>query len=148
VAQRCPDRLREVVHLDAFVPEPGRALLDTMPTERREYFLDMVDDLGRIVHDRDAALDSWAVTDPADRTWVRPRLRPHPVGGLSEPLPRDPVPDLPHRFIHCTVKPGHDSFAGFAAAAATDPRWRFDTIDTGHDAMITAPSELAALLVA
>jgi pimeloyl-ACP methyl ester carboxylesterase len=147
VAQRCADRLREVVHLDAFVPEPGRSVLDTMPAGRREYFLEKVDDLGRIVHDWDAALDSWAVTDPADRAWVRPRLRPHPVGGLSEPLPQDPVPDLPHRFIHCTVKPGHDSFAGFAAAAADDPKWRLETIDTGHDAMITAPSELAALLV-
>jgi pimeloyl-ACP methyl ester carboxylesterase len=148
VAQRCADRLREVVHLDAFVPEPGRSVLDTMSAGRREYFLDMVDDLGRIVHDWDAALDSWAVTDPADRAWVRPRLRPHPIGGLSEPLPHDPVPDLPHRFIHCTVKPGHDGFAGFAAAAADDPKWRLDTIDTGHDAMVTAPSELAALLVA
>ena len=60
VAQRCADRLREVVHLDAFVPEPGRSVLDTMPAGRGGYFLDMVDDLGRIVHDWDSALDSWA----------------------------------------------------------------------------------------
>jgi hypothetical protein len=46
------------------------------------------------------------------------------------------------------VKPGGDSFAGFAAAAGSDPAWRLDTLDTGHDAMITASGELATLLAA
>ena len=46
---------------------------------------------GRIVLDPDAAMDGWAVTDPADRAWVRPRLRPHPVRALSDPLPAGPA---------------------------------------------------------
>ena len=45
------------------------------------------------------------------------------------------------------MKPGGDSFAGFAAAARTDPTWDFATLATGHDAMITAPEALATLLV-
>jgi hypothetical protein len=68
------------------------------------------------------------------------------VGALRDPLPPDPVPGLPRRYVHCTVKPGGDSFAGFAAAADSDPAWRLDTLDTGHDAMITAPGALATLL--
>jgi hypothetical protein len=28
-------------------------------------------------------------------------------------------------FVHCLDKPAGDSFAGFAAQAASDPDWRF-----------------------
>jgi hypothetical protein len=97
--------------------------------------------------DPDAAMDGWAVRDPADREWVRPRLRPHPVRALADPLPDSPRPALARRFLHCTDKPAGDSFAGFAAAARDDPTIRFDTLATGHDAMVTAPRELAALLL-
>lgn len=147
VAQRCPERLRELVHLDSFLTEPGQSVFDLLPPARREHFQRLVDGRGRIVLDPDAALDGWAVRDPADRAWLRPRLRPHPVRALSDPLPPDPLPALPRRFVHCTDKPGGDSFAGFAAAARANPGWRFDALDTGHDAMVTAPEQLAALLL-
>lgn len=146
VAQRAPERVRELVHLDSFVPRPGESVFDLLPPQRREHFEGLVDAAGRIVLDPGAAMDGWAVTDPDDRAWVGPRLRPHPVGGLADALPIIEVPDLPRRYVHCTVKPRGDSFAGFADAASTDPGWRFDTLSTGHDAMVTAPKELADLL--
>jgi hypothetical protein len=68
------------------------------------------------------------------------------VRALSDPPPVDPLSSLAHLYIYCTDKPGRDSFAGFAATARNDPTWRFDELPTGHDAMITAPRELAALL--
>ena len=148
VAQRCPDRLSELVYIDAFPPAPGQSVFDLLPAVRREHFLRLVDASGRIVLDAEPAMDGWGLTDAADREWVRPRLRPSPVGALRDPLPLDPVPELPRRYVHCTVKPGGDSFAGFAAAARTDPTWDFATLATGHDAMITAPEALATLLSA
>ena len=146
VAQRCPERLRELLYLDAFVPAPGQSVIDLLPPQRAEHFLGSVDDLGRIQLDYDLAMDGWAITDAADRAWVRPRLRPHPVRALTDPLPPDALPDVSRHFVHCTVKPGADSFAGFAAAAGDDPSWRLDTLAAGHDAMITAPREVAAVL--
>jgi pimeloyl-ACP methyl ester carboxylesterase len=147
VAQRAGERLRELVHLDSFVLEPGEAVFDVLSEPRREHFEQLVDAAGRIVLDPETAMDGWAVVEPADREWVGPRLRPHPVGGLADALPIVPLPDLPRRYIHCTVKPGEDSFAGIAKAVADDPSWRFDTLATGHDPMVTAPEELADLLV-
>jgi pimeloyl-ACP methyl ester carboxylesterase len=148
VAQRCPDRLRALVYVDAFVPAPGQSVFDLLPAARREQFLRLVDGSGRIVLDPETAMDGWAITDAADRQWVRPRLTPFPVGALRDPLPDDPVPELPRRYVHCTVKPGGDSFARFADAARTDPAWRLDELETGHDAMVTAPEALAAVLSA
>jgi pimeloyl-ACP methyl ester carboxylesterase len=146
VAQRVGHRLAELVHLDSFVPAPGDSVFSLLPPQRRAFFEDQVDAAGRIVLDPDRAMDGWAVLDPADRAFVGPRLRPHPVGGLADPLPNAPVPELPRRYVYCTIKPGADSFAGFAAAAGADPSWRMDAIDAGHDVMVTAPAELADLL--
>jgi pimeloyl-ACP methyl ester carboxylesterase len=146
VAQRCRDRLGELVYLDAFVPGPGQSVFDLLPPARLEHFRALVDASARIVLDPDTAMDGWGVTAAADRAWVRPRLRPFPVGALRDPLPADRVPELPRRYVHCTVKPGGDSFAGFAAAARSDPAWRFAELSTGHDAMIAAPEALAAVL--
>jgi hypothetical protein len=65
---------------------------------------------------------------------------------VSRESPWSGGPELPRRYVHCTVKPGGDSFARFADAARTDPTWRLDTIPTGHDVMISAPDALATLL--
>jgi hypothetical protein len=50
--------------------------------------------------------------------------------------------------VHCLDKPGGDSFAGFAARAASDHDWRFLTLDAVHDAMVAAPAATATALLA
>lgn len=147
VAQRAGGRLARLSYVDAFVPQPGQSVFNLMPEARRTHFRSLVDGTGRIVLDPDAAMDGWGLRDPVDRAWVGPQLRPYPLGGLADPLPPDPVPDLPRHYVHCTDKPGGDAFAGFAAAARSDPAWALDVLDTGHDAMVTAPAELARALL-
>lgn len=147
VAQRAAGRLAGLVYLDAFVPPPGRSVLDLLAPARRAYFEALVDATGHVVLEWDAALDGWGVRDPADRAWLLPRLRPQPVRALADPLPDAEVPGLPRTFVHCTDKPLGDSFAGFAAAAGADPSWRLAVLDTGHDAMVTAPERVAATLL-
>lgn len=147
VAQRAGGRLAGLVYLDAFVPRPEQSVLELVTPERREQFLAAVDATGCIALDWDVALDGWGVLDRRDREWVRPRLRPHPLGGMSERLPSLGVPDLPRHYLHCTDKPAGFSFASFAAAARDDPSWRLHKLDTGHDAMITAPRHLAGALL-
>lgn len=146
-AQRAAERLAGLVYLDAFVPQAGQSALELLPPARREHFLAQVD-AHRIALDWDAALDGWAVRDEADRAWIRPRLRPHPLGGLTDPLPEGPVAELPRHYVQCTDKPGGDSFSGFAANARAHPGWQLHTLDTGHDAMVTAPQQLARVLLA
>jgi pimeloyl-ACP methyl ester carboxylesterase len=147
VAQRAGERLAALVYLDAFVPRPGQSVLDLLGPERREHFLSLVDADGQIVLDWETAMDGWAVRDHVDRAWLRSRLRPHPLGGLADLLPPGPVPDLPRHYLHCTDKPAGDSFAGFAATAQDQPEWRLDELDTGHEAMVTAPERLARTLL-
>jgi hypothetical protein len=52
---------------------------------------------------------------------------------------------LPRTYIACT-EPRSDAFAPFAARARTDAAWRYRGLLAGHDAMVTMPLQLAALL--
>jgi hypothetical protein len=53
---------------------------------------------------------------------------------------------LPRAYVHCTRKPGSDSFGQFAYRLRDAPGWRFHEMDASHNPHITAPEELAGLL--
>jgi len=145
-------RLRRLVYLDAFVPAAGQSVLDLVPDARRETFEGLAREHGdgwRIPLDRDAALSSWCITEPADLAWMRPRLVPQPLATLRQPLERDPVPGIPGSYLHCVRGPMAATFGRFADEAAAAPaRWTVRQLDTGHDAMVTLPRELVELLLA
>jgi hypothetical protein len=90
----------------------------------------------------------FGVTDPADVAWLERRLAPHPFATYTQPLEcrGDGLGDVPRAFINCTSPP----------LATVNPSrvrvrerkgWRVREIATGHDAMITAPGEVAEMLV-
>ena len=54
---------------------------------------------------------------------------------------------LPRTFIYCTDKPAGDSLAPLAKRLRGDTSWRYRELASGHDAMVTAPNEIAALIV-
>lgn len=146
VAQKAPERIGALWYLDAFVPGPGSSVLDLLSPPRRAHFESLVRN-GAIVLEPESAMDGWAVRDPADRRWLGPLLCPHPFGGLADPLPDRPVPPLPLTYVHCTDKPGGDSFAATAEAMRADPAARVHVLDTGHDAMVTAHADVVRLLL-
>jgi pimeloyl-ACP methyl ester carboxylesterase len=46
VADRIPDRIRSLVYLDAFLPEDGQSLHDTLPEDQRQMQLDAAKNAG------------------------------------------------------------------------------------------------------
>jgi hypothetical protein len=91
-----------------------------------------------------------------DIAWVAPRRVPHPLRTLSEPLPLDAseiaLPNVTRTYVHCTRRAalvalfGTDPLQPFAAKARARG-YRYRELDAGHDAMITAPAEVSALLL-
>lgn len=150
VGARVPSRLRRLVYLDAFVPEPGQSVLDWLPPTRRELFERQARDHGQgwlVPLDWDAAMDGWGVADPADREWMRPRLAPQPLATLSRPLAVRAPTGVPCSYVSCRRNPVAAVFEPFAERARTDAeRWRVHDLDSGHDAMIEAPDQLVAVL--
>jgi hypothetical protein len=85
------------------------------------------------------------MTDAADVEWAAPRILPEPLGTLEQPLRLSGggAASLPRTYIGTDYVP----FRRFAERARTEPGWRSRHLATGHDAMITRPRELAALLL-
>jgi pimeloyl-ACP methyl ester carboxylesterase len=146
VAQLRPERLAWRVHLDAFVPDDGDAAIDLLPAEVAHHYHESVREagFGWLIPPR--SLTTLGVTAEADLAWLTPRLTPHPWRAYTEPVRTGPeAAAVPARYIDCT-----DWLGVFAPYADKARRlgWDVSRLATGHEAMVTAPRELAALLLA
>jgi pimeloyl-ACP methyl ester carboxylesterase len=147
VAGRMPERLAHLVYLDAFVPEEGQCVLDLLPPERAATFREQARTHGDGWLVPAPPLELWGVTGAADVAWAAPRVLPQPLSTLEQPLRLPggevPPPPLPRTYIVTD----YPVFRPFSERAGADPGWRLRHLATGHDAMITTPGELAALLL-
>lgn len=145
VAERAQPRLRSIVYLDAFVPENGKSLLDYIPQpERRAATAKTGRATGYV---SPIPLKVFGVTREEDLAWANPRIVKQPFGTFEQPvqLSRPAASGLPRAFIAAT-NPAMGTFNQFAEVIKKDPSWKFYDLPTGHDAMITAPQDLARIL--
>ena len=146
VAQQAAARLAHLVYLDAFVPRDGECLLDLLGEKGRDATLARARAEGqgwRLPPPRDES--PFGTRDEADIRWLRSKLGAHPVKSLQQPVRlTDPgAVALPRTFIDCTETAW---FPQPARRARSEPGWHYRALPTGHDAMITAPHELATVL--
>jgi pimeloyl-ACP methyl ester carboxylesterase len=156
VAERVPERIAQVIYLDAFVPGDGQSLLDLLPSERKHAFEEFAKSEGKgWLVPRFAPLPwehivrkLWGVNDDADVRWMLARLVPTPLGHFTEPVQlTHPASDKPVRtYVRCLQfkQPVFDQHAAMAQRA---PHWRYREMATPHLPPITHPRELTELLV-
>ena len=148
VADRVPQRLRQLVYLDALLLESGKSLFSDFPPAVVEQRLKAIRETGGGVGAA-AALPpaAFGVKDPADAAWVARHLTPQPVGTYLQPLLlKAPLGNgLPRTYIECTGDP-IATLEPTKARVRADAGWQLRTLATGHDAMVTAPAALSELL--
>src|SRR5215213_7847532 len=122
VADRRPSAVARRVYLDAFVGSDGEAARDLLPETVEHH---------------------WA--ESADVDWLTPKLTPHPWRTYTDPLRlTGAVDDVPAAFVECVS--WMRVFAG-QADRARSRGWPVHELATGHEAMVTAPAELADALL-
>jgi pimeloyl-ACP methyl ester carboxylesterase len=156
VADRVPERISQLVYVDAFVLENGQALWDLIPPHRRPPMEALVETEGfgwllpRFSAEpwEQFARQAWQVTDEADLSWMLARLRPTPFGHYTGPvrLVNPAAGRLPRTYIRCCRWP-NPSFDRYAQAASQDPCWRLLQLESSHLPYITNPHELASMLL-
>ena len=156
VGERSPQRIAQLVYLDAFVPGHGQSLLDMLPPDRRNAFEEFVRSEGKgWLLPRFAPLpweqivrNIWGVSDDADVKWMLDRLVPTPFGHFTEPVQRtNPASEkLARTYVRC-LQFKHAGFDEHAAMARRTAGWRYREMATPHLAPITHPRELVELLV-
>lgn len=148
VADLAADRLAQLIYLDAFVPQHGEALADLADPAFYANLEARARAEGEGWRVPPPPLARWGITDDVDADWMRPRIGPHPLSTFKQAVQLANAAStlLPRTFIYCTNKPAGDSLAPLAKRLRKDGGWRYRELASGHDAMVTAPRELAALL--
>jgi pimeloyl-ACP methyl ester carboxylesterase len=87
--------------------------------------------------------------ETADREWVNRRMTPQPFSVYRDPLHFDEerVARLPRTFVDCH-QPPFPNIDPMRRRVRAEPGWNVVEIATGHDAMISAPAQLADALFA
>ncbi|WP_042406123.1 alpha/beta hydrolase [Streptacidiphilus carbonis] len=161
-ADRRPERIARIVHLDAGLPQDGESVLDLVPDpEVRERLLRRVGESG----------DGWRVPAPTLEEWplwgstagvpeeALARLTrlaaPQPLATLTQPLRlTGAAAKLPTSGILCTANGTSialvEMLLGYGEPrfqVLADPRVGFFELDTGHWPMLSCPDELAEVLL-
>lgn len=145
VADRRPDAIAHRVYLDAFVGEDGEAARDLLPASVEHHWAESAvnDGFGWLVPVR--KLSMLGVTDQDDLDWLAPKLTPHPWKTYTDVLQLNGRhATVPAAFIECV------SWMRVFAEHANRARqrgWPVYELDTGHEAMVTAPRAVAQILL-
>lgn len=146
LADARPDLVARRVYLDAFVGDDGQAAIDLLPETVAGHYRESVagPGFGWLIPPR--SLHKLGVSDEADLAWLTPRLTPHPWLSYTQRLGLTGAGEaVPAAYIDCVD--WMQVFAPYAARARA-AGWPVHTLQTGHEAMVTAPQELAAALLA
>ncbi len=156
VADRVPDHIGHIVYLDAFVPADGQSVLDLVAADRRQILEELAKtEGGGWLLPRFApppwetiVRDMWGVTDDGDIRWLVERLGPTPFGHFKDPVQRvNPAAEkLPRTYIRCRRYPSA-RFDQHAEMARRTASWQYRELATSHHPAITAPDNLADLLL-
>ena len=156
VADRVPERIAQVVYLDAFVPDDGQAVFDLITPDRRQALEGLVSTEGKgwllprfapppwetIVR------EMWGVTDNDDVRWMLERLRPTPVGHFRDPVHRTnaAAEKLPRAYVRCPQF-ANPRFDRHGEMAQRSPLWRYRELTASHHAAVVIPDSVTDLLL-
>lgn len=151
IADRMPASVGHLVYVDAVIPEPGESSASRHAPETRE---------ARLAACAASADFSYPAPDASayglageDRDWVNRRQTRQPGHCYIAPLQFDAgrVASIPRTFVDCNSPP----LATIEASRkrVRDPAfwgapWNVVELATGHDAMVSAPQDLAWVLLA
>ena len=133
------------VYLDAFVGADGEAARDLLPDSVEHHWAESAagQGFGWLVPVR--RLSVLGVTEQADVDWLTPKLTPHPWRTYTDPLRLTRRRRRRARRLR-RVRGWMRVFAG-QADRARDRGWPVHELETGHEAMVTAPKALAEVLI-
>ena len=143
-ADRLGEEVGRLVYVDAVVPLPGEAWSTRNPSSVQVERRAAIERHGNLTP---PAPSAFGLTG-ADADWVERRQTPQPGGVYDDPLDfdADRWAALPRTFVDCTM-PALPTIGPSRELVRSQPGWEVVELDTGHDPMISAPADLAAVLL-
>lgn len=143
VAERAAERIAQLVYLDAFLPENGKAMLDYSPAEVLNEMVNTKGDGWRLPSFLFAK--DFGVTNIEDVDWVNSRLGDQPYKTFTQPL--DLASGSSDYIQRAYVLTTQDTFITHSVRARQQGFAYRELFSAGHDSMVTQPDELVALML-
>lgn len=146
VAAEMPGRLGQLIYLDAYIPEEGECEVDLWPKEMKDQI--KLNSAASVGLRSPPSPEMMRINEPELAEWARERITQHPMATYTQPVPEGNKQSalIPRAYISCTAGPLASLFGSFADKAR-NAGWQVRDIETGHDAMLTAPDEVAIHLL-
>jgi pimeloyl-ACP methyl ester carboxylesterase len=145
-ADRVPERIKQLVYLDAAMLQNGQSVFSLLPPELVAARKKSAEDTSGGLSIPPPPAASFGISDPAQQAWLAARLTPHPLGTYDSPLTLKNkfANGLPAVYISCT----EPAYAPLNASKkwASENNIKMVELKTGHDAMVTMPEKLAEML--
>jgi pimeloyl-ACP methyl ester carboxylesterase len=144
VADAVPEKIANLVYLDAYVPKDGESIWDFMSDERKQILLsDAKPYNGRAIR---APPPAHFGVDPRNQAWVADKMTPQPMLTLTQPIRirGGYGPTRKRVYVYAT---GPSSMEGFYPELKDDPAWDVKMTECGHDQMVDAPDKVAEILI-
>jgi pimeloyl-ACP methyl ester carboxylesterase len=149
VADRVPERIRELVYLDAAHPIDGESLRVGAPEQIEPTYkgVRLLNGAEMVMWPFPGMAAFFGITDPQDAAWTDAKLTPHPWKTYDQPLRLtngDAAMRVRRTNINCTQSLRSAESRGIRRQTEGDRNYE---IDTGHDLMITEPRAVADMLL-
>ncbi len=146
VADRIPEKIGALVYVDAFVPENGQSLHDTLPPEARNEQLDAARKVGEGWKTPAIPAQAFNVNS-RDRDWVDRQSTSHPLACFQQPVrltgAMNRIGDITYIIATGWSPSPFPQFYDKAKARG----WKTLTLACGHDVMLDQPEELTQELL-
>jgi len=145
VADHIPERLSKLVFLDAMVVKDGESALSIQPKETQDFMNKLVVQKQNVPP---VSVAEFGVSDSIKMKWANARLTPQPYKTFiqKQELKHPFGNGVPLVYIAC-INPQLPVIKRLSDEVKQNPQWKFFTLNTGHDAMLTVPKELSDLLI-
>ena len=141
VAEKIPERIAQMVYLDAWVPEDGQSAVDLVGPVAAEMAMQAVQAYG----------DGWKLYPTNLEDY--PRMTPQPIKtGLEKLSRKNPAAGrLPKAFVYFTEDSAEDlmlvPIIRFAEKVKDDPDWRYLEVRGDHLVVLSEPEKIVQVLL-
>ncbi|GGS91706.1 alpha/beta fold hydrolase [Nonomuraea spiralis] len=133
VADRVPERVSALVHMDAMVPGDGDSCWGLVSDRERAWYADVVE-------------NGYGVRP---LPFFDPRATPHPLASLLQPLRLTGGLSAVRRlvYVYAAAWDGESPFTPTYLRLRDDPAWTAHALDGGHNLMRDTPDALLKILL-
>jgi pimeloyl-ACP methyl ester carboxylesterase len=148
VADRMPERLKQLVFLDAVLLEDGQSAFSKLDPAIVAQRVKLAQETSGGLTIPPPPPAAFGVTEPQDVAWLRRRLTPHPLHSYMAPirLNHPPGNGVNKTYIACT-HPAYEPLVPTQEWVRRQNGWRYLELASGHDAMVLHPETLTQMLI-